>query len=179
MTALRTFQYFRTCDNLVENLKINITIVLKLIQQQKMLMKISLYFVAALIATSLFSCKKNNNSKNCSLSEANLAGTYKIGTVIYKATATSPGLDATSMVDACSLDDLQTYKSDHTLIYTDAGVKCDPPGDGTSTWSLSGKTLTAGGDGGTITSFDCSGFTVTQSDVMVAGDSFAITFQKQ
>lgn len=141
--------------------------------------KISLYFAAALITTSLFSCKKDNSNKSCALSEANLAGTYKIGAVLYKATPSSPAVDATSMSDACSLDDEETYKSDHTLIYIDAGVKCDPPGDGTSTWSLSGNTLTAGAQSGTITSFDCSEFTITQSDFIQAGDSFIVTFKKQ
>jgi hypothetical protein len=67
-------------------------------------MKVSRYFFVALLATTLFSCKKDNSNKNCSLSEANLAGTYKIGTVKYKASASSPEVDATSMVDACSLD---------------------------------------------------------------------------
>src|SRR6185437_4864251 len=142
-------------------------------------MKLSRYFFVALIATSLFSCKKDNSNKSCSLSEASLVGTYKIGAVKYKASASSPEVDATSMSDACSLDDLQTYKSDHTLVYVDAGVKCDPPGDGTSTWSLSGNTLTAGTQSGTITSFDCSGFTITQSDFMPSGDSFIVTFTKQ
>ena len=143
-------------------------------------MKLFLYFLGALLATSLFSCKKDNSKKDCTLSEANLVGTYAIGAVKYKATPSSPEMDASSMVDACSLDDLETFKSDHTVIYTDAGVKCDPSGTGTSTWSLSGKTLTAGGgDSGTITSFDCSGFTITQSDFMQAGDTFIVTLKKQ
>jgi hypothetical protein len=142
-------------------------------------MKLSRYFFVVLVATLLFSCKKDNNKKDCSLSEANLAGTYMIGAVKYKASPSSPEVDATSMVDACSLDDLETFKSDHTLIYTDAGVKCDPSDDGTSTWSLNGNTFTAGGNAGTITSFDCTGFTILQSDFMVSGDSFFVTFKKQ
>ncbi|MGN6196913.1 MAG: hypothetical protein ACTHOB_18375 [Ginsengibacter sp.] len=142
-------------------------------------MKVSRYFMVALLAASLFSCKKDNSTKNCSLSEANLAGTYKIGTVKYKASASSQEVDATSMVDACSLDDLETFKSDHTLVYTDAGVKCDPAGDGTAPWALNGSTLTAGGNVGVISSFDCTGFTITQSDVFSTGDSFIITFKKQ
>ena len=143
-------------------------------------MKLSQYFFVALIATSLFSCKKdNNNNKDCSLGEANLVGTYKIGTVTYKETASSPEVDASSFAEACNLDDLETYKSDHTFVYTDAGVKCDPADDNTTNWSLSGKTLKVGGDTGTITSFDCSGFTFTQSDYMKAGDSFIVTFTKQ
>jgi hypothetical protein len=146
-------------------------------------MKLLPYFFVVLIATSLFSCKKDNtkkeDTKDCSLSEANLAGTYKIGTVKYKATASSPAVDATSMSDACSLDDLETFKSDHTLVYTDAGVKCDPAGDGTTTWSLSGKSLTAGGDAATITAFDCTQFTISQTGFMADGDSLIVTFQKQ
>jgi hypothetical protein len=142
-------------------------------------MKLSRYFFVALMAATLFSCKKDNSNKNCSLSEASLVGSYKIGSVKYKASASSPEVDATSMVDACSLDDLETFKSDHTLIYTDAGVKCDPAGDGTAAWSLSGNSLTAGGNVGVVSAFDCSGFTVTQSDALAAGDSFIITFKKQ
>lgn len=142
-------------------------------------MKLSRYFFVALMATSLFSCKKDNTNKDCSLSEANLVGTYTIGAVRYKASASSPEIDGTSMVEACSLDNLQTFKSDHSLISTDAGVKCDPSDDDTITWSLSGNTLTADGDNSDITSFDCSGFTISQSDFMEAGDSFIITFKKQ
>ncbi|HEY5368523.1 MAG TPA: lipocalin family protein [Hanamia sp.] len=142
-------------------------------------MKLSRYVIIALIATSLFSCKKNDDNKDCTLSEASLVGTYKIGTVTYKETASSPEVDVSSFAEACNLDDLETYKSDHTFVYTDAGVKCDPTDDNTAIWSLSGKTLKAGEDTGTITSFDCSGFTVTQSDYMKAGDSFIVTFTKQ
>ncbi|MEO8820800.1 MAG: lipocalin family protein [Ginsengibacter sp.] len=143
-------------------------------------MKLSRYFFVAVIATSLFSCKKDNANKTCSLSEANLVGTYTIGAVMYKASATAQAVDARSMADACSLDDTETYNADHTIIYTDAGVKCDPSDSGTSTWSLSGNTLKAGvGDEGTISAFDCSGFTITQSNFMVAGDSFMVTFKKQ
>ena len=146
-------------------------------------MKLLPYFVVVLIATSLFSCKKDStkkeDTKDCSLTEANFAGTYKIGTVKYKATASAPAIDATSMTDACSLDDLETFKSDHTLVYTDAGVKCDPAGDGTTTWSLNGKSLRAGSDSATVTAFDCTQFTISQSDFMVDGDSLIVTFQKQ
>jgi hypothetical protein len=142
-------------------------------------MKLSRYFFVALMATSLFSCKKDNSNKECTVSEANLLGTYKIGTAKYKQSASSPEIDATSLIDACKLDDTQTFKSDHTVIYTDAGTKCDPAGDGTSTWSLSGNTLTAGGESSTITSFDCSEFTITESDVLMDGDSFIVTFKKQ
>jgi hypothetical protein len=142
-------------------------------------MKLSRYFFVALIATSLFSCKKDNSNKECSLSEANLLGTYKIGTAKYKQSAASPEIDATSMIDACSLDNTETFKSDHTVIYTDAGTKCDPADDDTSTWSLSGNTLTADGESSTITSFDCSGFTITESNVIITGDSFIVTFKKQ
>ncbi len=143
-------------------------------------MKLHRYFFVTLIATSLFSCKKDDSKKDCLLSEANLVGTYTIGAVKYKATASSPEVDGTSMVDACSLDDTETFTSDHTLIYTDAGEKCGTSGDGTSTWSLSGNTLSAeGGTVGTITSFDCSGFTLTQSGFMTDGDSFIVTFKKQ
>lgn len=142
-------------------------------------MKLSQYFFALLVATSLFSCKKDNSNKDCSLSEANLVGTYKISAVTYKESASSPVVDAMSLVDSCSRDDIQTYKSDHTYIYIDAGLKCDPPGDGTGTWSLSGNAFTAEGTTGTITAFDCSGFTVTQSNFITTGDSFMVTFKRQ
>lgn len=142
-------------------------------------MKVSLFLFAALLATTFFSCKKNDDNKDCTLSEANLSGTYKIGAAKYKASASSPEVDAMSMVDECNLDDLETYKADHTVTYTDAGVKCGDPSDGPASWSLNGKTLTVGGDTGTITSFDCSGFTVTQSNFMKDGDSFIVTFTKQ
>lgn len=144
-------------------------------------MKLSRYFLIALIATSLFSCKKNSDKKDCSLSEANLVGTYKISTAKYKASASTPEIDAiaTGMIDACELDDLLNFKADHTVIYTDAGVKCDDPGDFTSTWSLSGTTLIIDGGPNTIASFDCSGFSIKQPGNYQEGDLTTITVKKQ
>jgi hypothetical protein len=166
----------------LNNKKLILLLWKKSITHKNTFMKILRYMMVALIATSLFSCKKDNNkndNKDCALSEANLGGTYKLGSVKYKASASSPEIDATSMVDACSLDDLETFKSDHSLVYVDAGVKCDPPGDGTDTWALSGNSLTAGGNVGTITSFNCTGFTISHADFMQSGDSLIVTFKKQ
>lgn len=142
-------------------------------------MKVPQYLIIALLATSLFSCKKDDSNKECTLNEANLVGTYKIGAAKYKLTASSPEIDYMPEIDNCELDDTQTFKSDHTFIYTDAGVKCDGSEDETGTWSLSGNTLNAGGETGTISSFNCSGFTITESNVLQDGDQIIITFKKQ
>lgn len=133
-----------------------------------------------LLTLSFVACKKDKqSSKDCTLSEANLIGTYTYGAVNYKATPNSSAIDATSMVDACSLDDQVTFSANHVFTYTDAGTKCDPPGDGTGSWSLQGNVFTADLDSGTIQNFTCSAFTIASPDVFNTGDTLLITFKRK
>ncbi len=140
----------------------------------------SKFVLLLLLATFPFvSCKKDKTTKVCTLSEANLAGTYTVGTVSYKATPSSSAIDGSSMIDACSKDDKITFATDHTFTYADLGVKCDPPGDGTGTWSLQGNIFTGDLDSGTVQNFSCTAFTVASADVFTSGDTLFITFQRK
>lgn len=128
----------------------------------------------------LISCKKNKEAKTvCALNETNLLGTYKYGTVMYKASPTSVAVDATSMVDSCSLDDLITLGANNVFTYTDAGMQCNPSGSGTGTWSLQGNTFTAQSQSGTIDNFSCTSFTVANANFSNPGDTLLITFQRK
>ena len=139
------------------------------------------YPLIVLSAVIIFSCKKNkpDTKSNCDLTEANLIGTFGYDSVRYKASPSSPAVDAASLVDSCSLDDVVTLTSNHMLTYTDAGIKCNPAGDGTGTWSLSGTTLTLEGQAAHIDNFTCGKFTAAQPDFFQAGDTLLITFKKQ
>jgi Lipocalin-like domain len=141
-----------------------------------------LYCLTVLLfgATSFFtSCKKNDKTNTCALNEANFSGSYKIESVKYKLSSTTPEIDGTSFFDACEIDDVTTFKTDHTYTYTDAGTTCTPSGDDNGTWSLSGSNLTVDGAAEPVANFSCTGFTVSETDVNTTGDKITITFKKQ
>jgi hypothetical protein len=125
------------------------------------------------------SCKKDKTTSSCTLTDANFEGSYKIGTIKYKLSSSAPEVDGTSYLKACTLDDVTTFNTNHTFTYTDAGTKCNPAGDNTGTWSISGTTLTVNTDSEPISNFSCSGFTLSQSNVNVTGDLLTVTFVKQ
>ena len=140
---------------------------------------LGILFISSLLI-SITSCKKDNKpASDCSLSEASLQGSYKYTTVTYKASPTSPATDASSMVDACSLDDVATFGANHVFTYTDAGVKCNPSDDGSGAWSLVGNVLTASAQSGTISNFTCTGFVIGHADFFNVGDTLLIGFVRQ
>lgn len=139
--------------------------------------KILLFITIAVFA--LGSCKKNKD-KSCSLTDANLTGSYKVASVKYKASASATEMDYTDQyLDPCEKDDIITFNSNHTYTYTDAGTACTPNGDATGTWSVSGNTVTADGSAAVVEKFSCQGFTVTDTDVITAGDKISINYTKQ
>ncbi|MEP7251949.1 MAG: lipocalin family protein [Ginsengibacter sp.] len=136
------------------------------------------FFIIAIASTfSFISCKKKDN---CSFSESNFVGSYKIESVTYKMSATSPEIDGTSFIfDPCEVDDITTFNTNHTYTYTDAGTQCTPPGDDTGTWSLNGNTLTFDGAQQNIDSFDCTGFVFSQTDYDTPGDKVTVKLKRQ
>ena len=105
-------------------------------------------------ALPFVACKKDKQrSTDCTLSEASLMGTYTYGAVTYKATPNSSAIDASSMVDACSLDDQVTFSTNHVF--------------------------TAELDSGTIQNFTCNAFTIASPDVFNTGDTLLITFKRK
>jgi hypothetical protein len=105
--------------------------------------------IAILLAVS---CKKSS-SNSSSITVQNLAGTYTLTAL----TVTIPPLPPQSIIDSvptCQRDDEYKLNTDLTYDYIDAGTKCNPPGDGTGVWSLSGNTITIDTTQSTIQKFD-------------------------
>lgn len=132
---------------------------------------------AIVLSTVLFSCKKDD-AKVCDLNSANVAGAYKITAIKYKPSATLPEVDVFATLDACEKDDITVLNANGTMAYQDAGTVCAPAGDYTSTWSLTGSILTVDGDPYTVSSFTCSGATLTQTGT-TAGELTTVTLVKQ
>jgi hypothetical protein len=134
------------------------------------------------VVTQLFSCKKDSSSPSCKQDMAGIAGTYKVTAATYKVNSAAPEQDFYTnnlYLTACQKDDLTTLASNGSVTYTDAGTKCTPAGDRTSTWSLSGSTITIEGKAFTIQSYDCSSLVVTSASFLVAGDLLKVTFSRQ
>jgi len=129
---------------------------------------------------TLFSCQKdNNNEQQCSITTANIAGTYKLTALTYKASSTSPEQDYFQFMDVCERDDKITFNTNGTYNYQDVGIVCTPDGDDTGTWSLNGTTITSDGMiAGTVQSFDCSTLIVYVNNIFTAGDKYTFTMKK-
>ncbi len=124
------------------------------------------------------SCKKDKD-KDCSFSEANFVGSYKITALKYKANSSATEVDEFALYSACEKDDVITFNSDHTINYTDAGVVCSPAGNDTGVWSyINSNTVNVDGDVSNIVSFDCSGMVVTINGT-TAGEVTTITLARQ
>jgi hypothetical protein len=106
------------------------------------------------------SCKKSSGSNNSAITKENLAGSYTLTAL----TITVPPLPAQNIIDSvpdCQRDDTIKLKVDLSMQFIDAGIKCVPPGDGVSTWALSGNTITVDSTTSTIKSFDGKTLVVT------------------
>jgi len=133
--------------------------------------------MAVVFAVALSSCKKDDE-KVCDLNQSNLLGSYKTTSFKYKADASTPEVDEFLTLPACEKDDLYVFNSNYTVNFVDAGTQCTPPGNDASVWALSGNTITIDGEIGTVTSFNCSGMTVTFLGT-TAGEVTTITLAKQ
>ncbi|MEO6405744.1 MAG: lipocalin family protein [Ferruginibacter sp.] len=119
------------------------------------------------------SCKKDNN---CDLNSASVAGSYKITSLKYKQTPSSPEVDLYNSLSACEKDDIYIFDSNGSFNYQDAGTICNPSGSYNSSWSLSGNTLTYDGDAYNVSSFNCSNMSLTGNSLFVSGDVATATF---
>ena len=101
-------------------------------------MKKNLSF-SAIVLLCLSSCKKSSSEETLAITKENLVGSYKIGSVMVKASGT-PEYNATDdLYEACEKDDITTLNADFTLVNTDAGTQCSPVGNYEDTWSLTGN----------------------------------------
>ncbi|MBI5371731.1 MAG: lipocalin family protein [Sphingobacteriales bacterium] len=133
----------------------------------------------SLIVFAFASCKKDK--ENCTLSQASLAGSYKMTAIKYKASASSPELDFfnDAFIDACDRDNILTFAAGGTYTITDAGIVCTPDSNDSGVWTLTGTTIAVDGEPGTVENFSCNSFKVKTTDEMQAGDSFVITYTRQ
>ena len=130
-------------------------------------------FVLSSIITS---CQKD--PKKCELSSANLVGTYKITANGYKKDADSPMVDVYANYRPCEKDDLIIFNANNTITFSDAGVKCAPPGDSTGNWTLSGNNVNIKGRTYVVSSFDCSAMSGSVSG-NTPGELTTVTLTRQ
>ncbi|MFI5154535.1 MAG: lipocalin family protein [Chitinophagales bacterium] len=125
------------------------------------------------------SCSKSNSTNTSAITKDNIAGSY----MLTAATGSIPGLPPQNVYDSippCQRDDIYKLNPDYTMNYIDAGTKCVPPGDTTSTWNLNGSKLVIGVDTATIQSFNGKTLVVS-SVVTIVGIAVTTTdtFTKQ
>ena len=125
--------------------------------------QLKLFILALLIIAGLAGCKKTTFN-DIPVTTDNLVGSYKITAVTGK-TGSYPEFSIYSQVlTPCQQDDIYTLSANFDAIYTDAGTKCSPAGDETSTWSLSGNVITIRNIAGTIDHYDGKTLIVSRPD---------------
>lgn len=71
------------------------------------------------------------------------------------------------LTEVCQRDDIYTLKSDKTYAVADAGTKCDPTGDDSGDWDLSGTNqFIMDGEAYTIKSFNGKDLTLSVSETI-------------
>ncbi|HEX5655396.1 MAG TPA: lipocalin family protein [Chitinophagaceae bacterium] len=138
------------------------------------------FLIAAVSLLAFSSCNKDDDD-TCDITVANIAGTYKLTGLTYKANSSAQEQDFLIFIDACERDDLHILNSNGSFTYQDAGTVCSPDGSYTGgTWTLTGNVIDIDGNySGTIQSFDCRNLVMVESDVLNTGDRFTATFVKQ
>jgi len=139
-----------------------------------------LILIASILTFTFISCKKEDTKKDCSLTEKNLAGSYMVTSVKYLGSPTSQEIDFyNDFFDDCQKDDILTISADHTYQYVDAGTSCQQNGSYDGTWALQGTNLSLDGDAAPLENFDCTGFSVTETDVIKDGDKITVRYTKK
>lgn len=143
---------------------------------KKSIMKKIILSATTLVAI-LVACKKDPIT--CTTNMASIAGSYKITAAKYKASSSATEQDFFATLPACEKDDIIKLNANGTADYQDAGTACTPNSSYSSTWSLSGNTITMDGTPGTIQLFDCKKLVVTGTGALVPGDILTVTYEKQ
>jgi hypothetical protein len=131
---------------------------------------------ALVLSGFLVGCKDDDD--NCDLNSANLAGTYQVTGLTYKANTAATPVDIYATYDACEKDDRIVFNTNGTVTYSDAGVVCVPDGNDTGVWALSGSMLTLDGEAGAVTSFNCTGMTLSVAGT-TAGEVTTVTLVRR
>jgi len=138
---------------------------------KKLLLPLCIVFLATA------ACKKNKDDKNCDVTAASIAGTYKLSSMKYKLNSSTPEFDAP--IQDCQGDDILVLNANLTLAYQDAGTICSPDGSFTGNWSLTGNTIDVELYAGTVESFNCSKLVIVATDVQTPGDKLTATLTRQ
>ena len=93
-------------------------------------MKNQIILGCMLLTFSPFACKKKDEPAPQTKKDLLTAKPWNFKSL------TLNGMDGSSQVKECEKDDTQKFNSDGTYSYTDAGVKCQDPGDDTGTWKF-------------------------------------------
>lgn len=123
----------------------------------------------------LFTGCKKSSSEDCEITEASIAGVYKL-TAAKKIQGSTETDVLHLLYEDCELDDTNELKTDGTFVYTDAGVTCSTNNNETGTWSISGSTLILNSGTSTIESFDCKHLVVTY---LSGSDTIKETYTRQ
>ena len=122
------------------------------------------------------SCSKEND--DCLLNTTTLPGTYRVSSITYKSSPSSPEQDVLASYEPCLRDDLYTFLSNGSYNYEDAGTTCSPINNSSGTWGITGNLLFIDRRSGTIESFDCTKFIWNEDNVLVQGDKMRTVFTK-
>ena len=138
-----------------------------------------LFIIASALVVAFSSCKKDDPAPTCNLDNNGILGNYKITSFSYKASATDTVIDIFANYPPCEKDDILTFVANGVYNVTEGATSCTPTNADSGTWSLSGSTLTLDGtEGGVVSNFSCSGFTITQT-IASTGEVTTITLAKQ
>ena len=110
---------------------------------------------------------------------ANISGTYALKGLTWNfAGAVTNVYD---LLDDCEKDDVFKFNTDMSLVRTDAGTICSPPGNDTGTWLLRNDSIYLGQStsGGKIKSFDGKTLVLTGAPPSDPGVVATTTFVKK
>jgi Lipocalin-like domain len=137
------------------------------------------FFFCFIFSGFITSCKKEK-ADACARTVAGIAGTYKVASVKYKASATAAEEDYYALMEACEKDDLVDLEANGNYTYRDEGVACSPSGTYSGNWSIVANTIISDGIiAGTIQEYDCQNLIVYDTDVIIPGDRITLTIAKQ
>jgi hypothetical protein len=151
--------------------------------KKRNLVKKGLLFVMVSI-TAFTACKKSKEAivPDCSISMKNIAGSYRITSVKYKATATATEQDYMQYQNNCEKDDVLELKENGSFNYKDMGIICLPNNSSTGTWNVTGTIITSSDAdiiSGTISSFDCKNLVYYVTNVITPTDKMVFTLTRQ
>lgn len=89
-------------------------------------MKKILFGVLSLLLVAGTSCKKNKDVQNCDLSNASMVGSYKLTGFTIQLGNGGPE-DSFDQIEACSKDDVITFRDNNSYAVNDAGTPCTDP----------------------------------------------------